>query len=521
MYFGVNVFDPNAGTLFRADGAVRLRPKSAEVLAMLLANAGHDVHKQTLREAVWPNEFPGDDALTRCISELRSALRDDSKQPRYIATAHRRGYRFIEPVTATPQGVAADRADALLVGRDAELDALGDWWHRAHNGELTVGFIAGAAGVGKSALVNTFFHHRLRDDAVLIGRGHCVEQLAGGEAYLPFFDAIAGLCRGADGDSVGDVLRSSGRSWQLQLTGVRDADDIGAVRHGASSSGEMMRELADTLGAVSAITPVVLVCEDIQFADRASIELFDQLARRRLAGRVLVIGTYRPGDAFVRSHPLPDAVAGLRAAQRCRYLGLEPLSPTAVGVYVSHRLAPDTPSESLVGEIHRRTEGNALFMTTLVDHLIEHDLLVDGDGGVRSRGRIDRLTVPAAARESFAHQLGALAVEDRALLELAAVAGAEFDAEAVLVAAGEDWPGLPTADVEGRLATLARDIGLLHETARQERADGTVTVRYRFRHQLHQQLACNLPAPGRRAAARLRLAKWLAGDERAGRVATR
>jgi adenylate cyclase len=102
-------FDVETGRLWRAADEVRLTPKAAAVLAELMTHAGEPVSRDHLFASVWKDTAVGDDALTSCIQELRRALEDDPRQPRYIETRHRRGYRFVAPLVAiTPQAPPAD-----------------------------------------------------------------------------------------------------------------------------------------------------------------------------------------------------------------------------------------------------------------------------------------------------------------------------------------------------------------------------------------------------------------------------
>jgi adenylate cyclase len=91
-------FDPETGRLWDGAREVRLTPKSAAVMRQLLARAGEPVTKEDLFASVWPATAVSDDALTTCIAELRRALRDDAKRPRFIETRYRRGYRFVAPL---------------------------------------------------------------------------------------------------------------------------------------------------------------------------------------------------------------------------------------------------------------------------------------------------------------------------------------------------------------------------------------------------------------------------------------
>jgi TolB-like protein len=109
LTFGPYRFFPLTGQLFSGEQEVRLTPKAGAVLAALVAHRGHPVTKEELFTSVWRDTAVSDDALTSVIKELRKAFADDPKQPRFIETRHRRGYRFIpqirEPAAATPDVV--------------------------------------------------------------------------------------------------------------------------------------------------------------------------------------------------------------------------------------------------------------------------------------------------------------------------------------------------------------------------------------------------------------------------------
>jgi len=108
MNSGVNFegfrFELVSGRLWSGDREVRLTPKAADVLKLLVARAGTPVSKDELFATVWSGTAVSDDALTSCIQELRRSLADDSKQPRFIETRHRRGYQFIARLTVPTVG---------------------------------------------------------------------------------------------------------------------------------------------------------------------------------------------------------------------------------------------------------------------------------------------------------------------------------------------------------------------------------------------------------------------------------
>jgi pimeloyl-ACP methyl ester carboxylesterase/DNA-binding winged helix-turn-helix (wHTH) protein len=107
--FGPFRLDPSAGLLRRGDETVPLAPKAFAVLEYLVQRPGQLVTKDQLLDAAWADVHVGDGVLKFCVREIRRALRDDSRRPRFIETAHRRGYRFVAPV-------AAEQHAAVLAG---------------------------------------------------------------------------------------------------------------------------------------------------------------------------------------------------------------------------------------------------------------------------------------------------------------------------------------------------------------------------------------------------------------------
>jgi DNA-binding winged helix-turn-helix (wHTH) protein/predicted ATPase len=510
--------------LWRDGDEVPLRPKTAAALGHLLAHPGDVVTKRELMDAVWPDGFVGDAVLTGCINELRQVLGDDRRDPAFIATAHRRGYRFVAPVSSTQRAhPATGRQDSAFVGRDAELAVLEGWWHRARDGQRQVGFVAAQAGVGKTALVDVFVDQISGVQQLLVGRGQCVEQFGEGEPYLPVLDALTGLCRGHDGQRVREVLDSAAPTWLLQLPGLLDPAEVEAMQRrvlGATSQ-RMLRELGVAIEILTAERPLVLVCEDLHDGDRPTTELLAYLARRREPARLLIVGTYRAAEAASRHHPLRQVVRDLRARDQCGFLALELLTKPAVATYLTARMAPRRPAERFVDDVYQRTDGNALFVATLVGYLLERGLLVDDGDAVASREPLDRLGIPDSVAQFIERQVDELAEPDRHLLQVAAAIGVDFTAEAVLAGARHDRPELQAAEIELRFSDVARTTGLMVEQDVAEWPDGTLTARYRFRHALYQEVLYTHLPPGRRVAIHRLVGERLDGGfgPRAGEIA--
>ena len=119
--FGAYHFHPETGQLRFRGEEVRLTPKAAAVLKILVSSAGTPVSKADLFASVWPNVAVTDDALTTCIQELRRVLNDDARHPQFIETRHRRGYQFIAPVTGDAASAAAPAPSARPIASIAVL----------------------------------------------------------------------------------------------------------------------------------------------------------------------------------------------------------------------------------------------------------------------------------------------------------------------------------------------------------------------------------------------------------------
>lgn len=512
-------FETGAGRLWSDGDELPLRPKAAAVLGDLLRHAGDVVRKEELLSAAWPEGFVGDAVLTGCINELRRVIGDDARDPRYIATAHRRGYRFVAPVSLAPHAATAGHQNAaspgrrrrLFVGRRGELATLDGWWQLARAGERQLVFVAAQAGVGKTTLVDELIERLgAEEPPPLVGRGQCVEYLGEGEPYLPILEALADIGRGPAGHHVREVLAASAPTWLIQLPSLIDTADLESLRMRAlgATSGRMLREAANALDVIAARHPLVLVCEDMHDGDESTANLLTYLARRSTPARLMLVCTYRPAEALARAIPFQRAVRDLRVRDRCRHLSLELLSAAAIEEYLVHRLAPRRPSSTLVADLHQRTEGNALFVETVVDYLVDRGLLHDvEDGHVGSRDPLDRLGIPESTLQFIERQVESLGDEDRRLLEVAAAVGMQFSAESVRAGLRSD---VEVADIEDRCQRLVRRSALLSDTGSVEWPDGTVSARYQFSHAMYQEVLYeHLRSPARRAAVHLGIARRL------------
>jgi len=188
--------DPDNACLWRGTKAVRLTPKAFAVLQCLAERHGQLVTKDVLLESVWPATAVGDAVLKVCVREIRKALGDRVGAPRFVATVHRRGYRFIagvtdsdprperdgaserSPVGSGPTSGSRYRGPAHLVGRESALDRLQRGIEAAWRGTRQIVFVTGEPGIGKTGVVEAFLERVTVDPRVWIA--HARTELARG-----------------------------------------------------------------------------------------------------------------------------------------------------------------------------------------------------------------------------------------------------------------------------------------------------------------------------------------------------
>ena len=201
------------------------------------------------------------------------------------------------------------------------------WLEKMRGGERQIVFVTGEAGIGKTALIDTFVRSIASDRSIRISRGQCLEQYGTSEAYLPVLEAIGRLCR--EHAQVVDVLRAHAPMWLLQMPSLVSASDRESLSRevfGATRE-RMLREMGEALEALTADVPLVLVLEDLHWSDYSTLDLISYLARQRQAAHLMVIGTYRTAELIASGHPLKAVKQELLAKQQCEELPLEYLEP--------------------------------------------------------------------------------------------------------------------------------------------------------------------------------------------------
>ena len=507
--FGPFRLDMRDERLWRGQIVLPLRHKTLGVLHALVARAGQLLTKEALLAGVWPETAVSETVLTVAIRELRRVLEDQARCPQFIETVHGRGYRFMAPVTLmepspewpstagrglqSPPGTFAP--PACFVGREGELARLYQWFTKARQGRRQVVFITGAAGMGKTALVDAFVARVRATEALWVGHGQCIEQYGPGEPYLPLLEALGRLCRGTAGAPCLALLRQYAPSWLVQLPALLSPADWEVLQRtaGGVMQPRMLRELTEALDWLTAERPLVLVLEDLQWSDRATLEWLTYVARRRDAARLLILGTYRPVDAMVRAHPVHTVMTELTQRQQGAELPLDALSADDVVAYCGQRLRVPSLPAGLARVLYQRSHGHPLFVVTIVDALLRQGLLHEEAVGwdVSQAIAVIMGAVPESLRQIIEQQLAQVSPEDRALLEAASLVGREFSA--AVAAVGNQ----STEDIEAQLAVLAHHGQCIRSGGLVAWPDGTRAAGYSFLHDLYRETLADRVPPSR------------------------
>ena len=382
-----------------------------------------------------------------------------------------------------------DRSLPSFVGRDPEMRKLDGLLQQAIGGSGRIAFITGEPGIGKTSLADEFLRRaRKQHSMLLISRGRCVEQYGTGEAYLPFLDAISELLQAPGRERIAAVMRTYAPTWCMELPSAfassgslekLQQETIGATKE------RMMREMGDALGMLATASPIVLLLEDLHWADPSSVDLLRHLSQRISAQRLLIAGTFRPEDIERSGHPLKNCRADMKSHNLCEEVALGSWSREHIAEYIDATFSPNDFPAELTLLIQEKTEGHPLFAANLLQYLGERGDISKTNGRwslIRPVSEMD-LVAPESVRAMISKKIDALDPEERRALQYASVEGTEFfsTVAAKLLEVDE-------IDLEESLARIARNHRLIEMQGEEELPDGTLVTRYRFAHALYQNI---------------------------------
>jgi len=325
-----------------------------------------------------------------------------------------------------------------FVGRTAEIGTLAAAWARAQRGERDVVLVAGEPGIGKTSLVAASAADAHAEGAVVLF-GHCDE-----EALVPFQPFVEALAQWVTCSPVAEIRAALGPQAadlallvpevRHRLPGLTDAVPTGSP----TERYRLFEAVPALLQAIARRAPVILVVDDLHWADGPTLQLLLHTIRRTPEARLLVLATYRDTEIF-RTHPLADALGDLRRADSVRRLALRGLSRRDVGQIVSPGRAPGADDIALAEALWRDTDGSPLFVRESLRHLEELGAVVpDEQGGWRAQRQVEALGIPEGVKEVIGRRLTRLSEATNDALRTASVVGRQFDPAVVAAVLASD-----------------------------------------------------------------------------------
>ena len=465
--------------LWRGDEQLTLTPRPFAVLRYLAENPRRLVTHDELLEALWPETYVQPQVLRTYVLELRKLLGDNLIEPRFIQTVHKRGYRFVADVHEV-QEKQLTLANARIAGREEELAILRSHLERALQGKRQIVFLTGDAGTGKTALIDAFCAQVCSDGGLCMARGHSLEGFGGKEPFYPVREALSQLEK--------PLPESPVHGW---LEGKSAAPALGL--------------LSESVEALAHNRALLLVLEDLHWADAFTLDLVSALARRRTKARLLLVASY-PASAISAAAPLKELKQDLITRRLASELALGPLNRQAVKDYLLRELQTDALPAGLASFVHQHSEGNALFMVATLNHLRAQRLLLLEDCRWQLQAPLAQLEigVPGGLAGMIELQLEHLTLDERRLLEAGSIVGSIFPAWAAAAALGKDL-----LEIEDQCEALGRRVRLLSPAGQDELPDGCSSTFYVFAHALYREALYAGQSASRRTQSHLRIAEKL------------
>ena len=322
-----------------------------------------------------------------------------------------------------------------FVGRRHELDTLRTALAATCAGRGRLVFLSGEPGIGKTATAAELADDASRSGARLLW-GRCHEE-AGAPPYWPWVQVLRAVVADRDADALRHDLGAGAADIAEILPDVRDRltnlEAASPAREPAEARFRLFDSLTRFLVAASHRQPLIVVLDDLHWADVPSLRFLEFLAPEIGDSRLLLIGTYRENE-LTRQHKLSDTLGGLARVPNVSRLRLGGLDGEEVRHFIAFA-AGIVPPASLTRSIHEQTEGNPLFLREVVRFLRQQGHFDKAPDGQASPAAIVR--IPEGVREAIGRRLNMLSSECNAVLGVAAVIGREFSLD-VLVRAVPD-----------------------------------------------------------------------------------
>ena len=508
LQFGDFRLDEAAGELSHKGAPVRIQPKPFALLVHLVRHRERVVSKQELLASVWPDVSVSDLALFSALRDLRRTLGDTDTAERTVRTIRGQGFRFVADVSGPePLNAAAPVAEAApavaplarasspelptsdFVDRKEALASLMTSLTEAQRGELRVSFLAGPAGIGKSRLAAELISNAART-GVGIQIGRCIDR-EGAAPFWPWIEIVRGLLTQertaatarAVCASVAELAPLTELASPMRLLDHADLDRVEARLRFFDAVGLLLQRVSEQ-------HPLLLVIDDLHWADEASLLLLDHVITALRSARIHLVAAFR-------DPPRPERTLARVLASGARLAFSERIDLQGLGhdavTHLLENAAEQVPARELVDAILAATSGNALFVSELAKLAALGELEVT---------RLPQgLPVPRRVRDVLRWQLDRLAPACQRVLQTLSVVGGPLSL-AVLTRASDDahevvLESLSEAEQLGLVIALPEAearFAFVHDLVRESiYRDLSVAARTRLHRRMGQALEATAP----------------------------
>jgi len=378
-----------------------------------------------------------------------------------------------------------------LVGREAEISLLEDALLAALRGDGGVVIVGGEAGMGKTRLVADLVDRARRRGCVVVS-GACSEAELS-LPYLPFLEAIGNHLAKTDvvalRERLGPAAEELAQLFPQMGRAAATSADAQQAKH------RLFESILLLLHDAARASALLVVLEDLHWADPATRELLDYVTRRLRSTNVLILGTYRT-DEMHRKHALLPTIEGWRRSGQVQLIDLKALQPSGVADIVCAIFEEATISDEFRDFLYDRSEGNPFVIEEMLRDALDRGDIFHTENGW-DRKAVGEIRIPRTVRDTILHRLERLSREELAVLSAASVVGRSFDL-ATLSAVTE----LDQATVISAIET-----GVTFQLLEEDRIN---YGRYQFRHSLTREAVYEDMVVSRRQQLHARVAEVLA-----------
>jgi len=363
------IFDEEQWELRKANTLLKADAKLLKLLSFFLKHPGKFVSKQQLLAEVWEGRVLSDNVLSVSIARLRKALGHKSGEREYIVNIYGRGYRFLPKVTAVESKeieivphsrLSTNSAGRVpLVGRGSVMQRLGSALEKARAGTGSVVMLVGEPGIGKTRTAQALEESGMASGALWAwGRGHSLES----EPPLWLWTQVL---REYLHTELADEIRQVLDGRINELTRLSEKGNWGSgLSSSASAAGHRAFEaIIQVLKRLSEQQPLVLLLDDLQWADEGSLRLLSYLVVEIDRWSILVVGTLRTTE-FDPRDSRNKQLSYVLGHSNCERVVLDRLTESDVGDYVAALFGED--DVNLSRAVYEKSEGNPFFMVELL-----------------------------------------------------------------------------------------------------------------------------------------------------------